>query len=113
MTIKTTRDMMSDCNDNIGWCKPYFSPDGSVAFVSCEETITGLLIDGVDVNLVLEGLEWKIPAAEIARAALKLGADPAEPYYDPQDYLYEVCRESPCRLCPWNAQCEVMDEAAE
>lgn len=106
---ETVRETMRDKDENLGWCKPYFGPDGTTFAVN-EGQLAEAMIDGQEVPT--EDLDNPETIAKIARRV--------NPYYD--DYsgwsamhiaLDGILREGACRECPWFDVCAAMDETNE
>ena len=106
---ETVRDTMRDKDENMGWCKPYFAPDGTTFAVN-EGKLAGAMIDGEEV-----------PAKDLADpATIEKIARRVNPYFD--DYSGwsamhiaqdGILREGSCRACPWFETCAAMDEEVE
>lgn len=95
------RKMMMDNGGNLGWCKPYISEDGKNAISLTDGKITGMMIDGVDMNSPFD-------LAKFARAV-----NPSYDDYEGWDDLHialdgNVCEES-CADCPWFGICDAMN----
>lgn len=103
------RDSMLESDENMGWCKPYWNEDRTVAVAVNRGELTGAMIDGRDV-----------PSMEMHKPDfLEKLARRVNPYYD--DYsgwgnlhiALDVMREGPCKECPWFHICAAMDEKVE
>lgn len=102
--MKTTRDIMRDSSENMGWCKPYISD--RVAFTVAGDKIEALRIDGEDV-----------PATEdnLFRAAVIVNPDAGS--YRGWSIAHILTdgdvTETSCASCPWFDICEAMDQVIE
>ena len=101
---------MREQDENMGWCKPFFSPDGNTTFAVNEGKLAGAMIDGEEVPA--KDLDDPETIEKIARRV--------NPYYD--DYSGwstmhiaqdGILREGACRECPWFETCAAMDETNE
>lgn len=107
---ETVRETMRDNDENLGRCKPYFSPDGNTIFSVNEGQLAGAMIDGEEVPA--RDLDKPETIEKIARRV--------NPYFG--DYsgwstmhiaLDGIVREGACRECPWFDECSAMDETNE
>lgn len=106
---ETVRETMREKDENLGWCKPYFAPDGTTFTVN-EGKLVGAMIDGEDV-----------PAKDLADpATIEKIARRVNPYFDEYSgwstmHIAQdgILREGACRECPWFETCAAMDEEVE
>nr|DAR24149.1 MAG TPA: hypothetical protein [Caudoviricetes sp.] len=91
--------------ENLSWCRPYISRDGSCAMVINEGEIINIMIDDKDfVNPSRE---------QLAALAARLNPDDADPDADGEELteiLLDSMREVGCADCPYRDECECMDE---
>lgn len=93
----TYRDYMIDSSENLGWCKPIAFDGGSIIIAQNEGEIVGIRADSEDLDATPENIR-----------AIALRIDPD--CDGDLDLADAVCRELPCRSCPWFDACSAMDE---
>lgn len=100
----TYREMMIDNNENLSWCRPYIHD--RVQFSILEGNISGLMIDGDDVD----------PNPESIRTAAQI-VNPDYSEYEGWTDLHILldgdAHECACCDCPWFDVCSAMDEEVE
>ena len=93
-----------ETGENLSWCRPYISRDGSCAMVINEGEIINIMIDGKDfVNPSRE---------QLAALAARLNPDDADPDADDNELveiLLDSMREVGCADCPYCDECEAME----
>ena len=91
--------------ENLSWCRPYISHDGSCAMVVNEGKI---------INIMINGEDFINPSHEqIALFAVRLIHDDFDSNADDYELLEILCdtmREVGCADCPYRDMCECMDE---
>lgn len=105
--MKTTREHMAEnWTENLGWCAPFVDESGNYAAVVCEgKIITIRTPDGDRHN----------PDAETLRNFAKAVNPEYDEYkgWDDTHIALEAMREVGCASCPWNNDCDAMDEPAD
>lgn len=106
------RKMMQDRGGNLGWCAPYQSEDGSVKFSVNEGKISGLMIDGVNIDGDTDIFDPNYYTAttleKVARRVNKNYDDCIG--WDVFDIIMDVTEPIPnCSDCPFFDTCDAMD----
>lgn len=102
---------------NLGWCKPYITDDGKIAFVECEGRVQDARIDGVDLETTHNVLRpQELTAESFAKLAHALHGKDYEMYdgyTDDERVSLAVndgkIRECDCCDCPYFHDCEAMN----
>ncbi len=94
-----------ETGENLSWCRPYISCDGSCAMV---------INEGKIINIMINGKDFVNPSREqLAALAARLNPDDADPDADGEELieiLLDDMREVGCADCPYRDECECMDE---
>lgn len=94
-----------ETGENLSWCRPYISRDGSCAMV---------INEGEIINIMINGKDFPNPSYEqIASLASRLSPDDVNPDADDNELVEILCdimREVGCADCPYCDECECMDE---
>lgn len=104
----TTRAYMDEHPDeNLGWCKPYRSDDGHVAFTVNEGRLDSVCINGKYYStLDMDALWHEIYKALVPEEERNLYSGYTESEIV---RLHGYAHECGCADCPWNDICEAMD----
>ena len=106
----TMRDYMREHDENMYWCKPFLTEDGSVAYTSFEARINDIKMDGAEKH----GSD--ITAEDLNALARRLESfyDCCEGYTDTEIiFTSTTARESACHECPWFEDCAAMDDPVD
>ena len=101
--MKTTRDIMRDNNDNLGWCRPESYLDGRVTLAINEGRVNGISIGGEELDTTPDNIR-KVAQLVNAEYSRYSGWSDTHIIQDAEH------KELPCRLCPWFDVCQAMDE---
>lgn len=101
-------------DENLSWCRPYRSRNGRVQLALCEGQICGLLIDGEEIRLPAgkqstDGEIWE----RICEASCDDDSLSYEGYTWSEIALRDFLVEGGCASCPFNRECEDMDQDVE
>ena len=116
ITVATKDYMTRHYDENLAWCRPYRSENGRVALSVCEGVLSGLEIDGQEIDVfdphdkAREDL-WE----KVARAAVtdKDELTLFNGYSWSEIVLQNYVVECGCSTCPWFEQCYAMYEDME
>lgn len=93
-----------ETGENLSWCRPYISRDGSCAMV---------INEGKIINIMINGKDFVNPSREqLAALAARLNPDDADPDADGEELieiLLDDMREVGCADCPYRDECEAME----
>lgn len=114
------RKMMVSNGGNIGWCKPYITDDGKIAFVECEGVIINAAIDGADLPTTTSIYSYPNRQHLTDESLVKLARslhggdyDLYEGYSNDELVTFAVydgkIRERDCADCPFFHDCEAME----
>lgn len=104
----TIRELMKENRENLGWCKPYTSDDGTVTLAIANGELVGAVIDGEDIKA--SALD------KINLTALAKRVNPDYDDYDGYDDLHiirDAMHTKCCADCPWFDICDAMDVDVE
>ena len=94
-----------ETGENLSWCRPYISRDGSCAMV---------INEGEIINIMINGKDFPNPSREqLAALDALLNPDDADPDADGEELieiLLDDMREVGCADCPYRDECECMEE---
>lgn len=93
-----------ETGENLSWCRPYISRDGTCAMV---------INEGKIINIMINGKDFVNPSREqLAALAARLNPDDADPDADGEELieiLLDDMREVGCADCPYCDECEAME----